>query len=62
MKEGEIPTELALLKKASQGNVHFVGEMSIDCAERRELELIGRTVTRQAFSHVRLNMGWSRGP
>lgn len=25
MKEGEIPTELALLKKASQGNVHFVG-------------------------------------
>lgn len=40
MKEGEIPTELGLLKKARG----IVGEMSIDSAEGRELELVGGAV------------------
>lgn len=41
MKEGEIPTELGLPKKAGG----TVGEVFNGSAERRELELVGGAVT-----------------
>ena len=41
MKEGEVPTELGLPKKAGG----TVGEVFNGSAERRELELVGGAVT-----------------